>query len=46
MTVYIGYERINIGYFETAEEAGRVYDAKMIELYGEDAITNKSLGLL
>jgi hypothetical protein len=32
--------------FKTPEEAGRAYDEKVIELYGEKAITNKNLGLL
>lgn len=47
VTVY-GYdsERIAIGRFETPEEAGKAYDNKMIEIFGDNAITNKSLGLL
>ncbi|QJD54528.1 exonuclease [Sphingomonas phage Kharn] len=34
----------NHGYYKTAEEAARAYDAKAIELYGEDAITNFGVG--
>lgn len=35
-----------IGHFATAEEAGKAYDEKAIEMFGENAVTNKSLGLL
>ncbi len=36
----------SIGHYLTAEEAALAYDAKTIELYGENAITNKALGLI
>jgi len=35
-----------IGYFETPEEAGMAYDKFVIETFGEDTPTNRSLGLL
>lgn len=34
------YKRIHIGYFDTAEEAARAYDAKARELYGDNARLN------
>ncbi|AID17913.1 HNH endonuclease [Bacillus phage JBP901] len=37
---------IHLGYFETPEEAAKEFDKKAVELYGESAMTNKSLGLL
>lgn len=37
---------IHIGDFKTQEEAALAYDEKAIELWGELARTNKSLGLL
>lgn len=38
--------RVNIGRYATPEEAAMEYDKKVVEVFGEDAITNKSLGLL
>ena len=39
------YKRINLGYFESENEAAIVYDLKSLELFGEFAVTNKMLGL-
>ena len=39
-------KRIYLGKFATPELAARAYDRKMIELHGEFARTNESLGLL
>lgn len=36
----------SLGHYDTAEDAARVYDEKMIEIYGAMAVTNKSLGLI
>jgi len=36
----------HIGYFATVEEAAVAYDKAVIEFHGENAITNKSLGLI
>lgn len=44
--VTIDRKSIWLGSFSTEEEAGLAYDTKIIELYGENAVTNKSLGLL
>lgn len=38
--------RINLGYFKTAQEGALAYDKAIIKLLGENAITNKSLGLI
>lgn len=35
---------LTLGPFDTAEEAARAYDAKVIELYGEHAMTNEKRG--
>lgn len=37
---------ITIGYFETEDEAKKAYDRKAIEFWGDQAVTNKSLGFL
>jgi hypothetical protein len=42
----IAGKRVHIGYFATAEDAARAYDAKAVELWGEHAKTNEQLGLL
>lgn len=39
-------KKIYIGSGDNAEELARLHDAKAIELFGSNAITNKSLGLL
>lgn len=36
----IDNKRIDLGYFETAEEAARAYDKKVLELYGNNASLN------
>ena len=38
--------KYHIGVFETAKEAAKAYDRKVVELFGCEAITNKQLGLL
>lgn len=40
----VGYEVI--GHYSTREEAASAYDAVAVERYGENALTNKTLGLL
>lgn len=37
---------IHIGWFSSPQEAARAYDEKAIELHGEFARTNKSMGLI
>lgn len=44
-TKYNG-KRIYLGKFSSPEAAARAYDRKMLELHGEHAKTNESLGLL
>jgi HNH endonuclease len=39
-------KKIHLGCGNDARELAKLYDAKATELLGEDAITNKSLGLL
>jgi hypothetical protein len=37
---------INLGTYDNAEDAARAYDAKVTEMFGEFAMTNKKRGLL
>lgn len=39
-------KKLYLGTFATPEEAARAYDEKVVELFGEHARTNVSLGLL
>lgn len=45
-SIYHERRHLHIGYFYRIEEAAAAYDAKAIELFGEYARTNSSLGLL
>jgi len=36
----------HIGYFDDLDEAARAYDKKAVELYGDSAKTNESMGLI
>lgn len=39
-------KRVCSGQYKTAKEAAEAYDKKVVELFGLNAVTNKSLGLL
>lgn len=39
-------QKFRLGMFDTPHEAAITYDTKALELYGDNAITNQSLGLL
>lgn len=39
-------QKIRLGSFVSAKEAAEAYDNRAIEIYGEEAVTNMSLGLL
>lgn len=43
---YNGITTKHIGYFDTPEEGAIAYDNAVITCFGEDAVTNKSLGLI
>lgn len=44
--IKFNHVKMSLGYFDNEEEAAKVYDAKALELHGERARTNVSLGLL
>lgn len=44
--VTIDKKEISVGHFETPEDAAIEYDKAMIRIYGEIAVTNKSMGLI
>lgn len=46
VTFNVQGNKIDLGGYRSAEEAAVAYDRKMIELFGEDAITNKSIGTI
>lgn len=44
--VSVDKKEISVGHFETPENAAIEYDKAMIKIYGEIAVTNKSMGLI
>lgn len=39
-------KEISLGYYDSPEKAAKAYDAAMVKVYGELAVTNCSLGIL